>query len=150
VIKVIFAPTNSEMGTSITTKFQSRKWPNWSKSVKNYISGLQCMQMITLDYVIRQPLDPNNPFLMCYPGQQAKYNARLTGSLVNQDNKWVFQTLKSLTLGTPAWEFIKHPDKAQDGHTCWDRLRLHYEGYAHHETISQQAHNLANNIKYTG
>jgi hypothetical protein len=146
-IEVISVPTDSETATLMLTKFQSGKWPNWSKSVKNYLSGLQSIQMITIDYSIRQLLDPNNPFLMCDPGQQVKYNARLTGLLFNQDNKRVFRILKDLTLGTLAWEFIKHLDNAQDGHACWNTLK-HYKGHVHHETILQLAHNPANNIKY--
>jgi hypothetical protein len=65
--------------------------------------------MITLNYIIRQLLDPNNPFLMCDPGQEAKYNARLAGSLFNQDNKQVFQILKDLTLGIPSMGIHQTP-----------------------------------------
>jgi hypothetical protein len=55
-------------------------------------------------------------------------SAPLEGQASQSYTQHVFYNLKSLTVGTDAWEWIKMYDQQQNGHLAFKALREHYDG----------------------
>jgi hypothetical protein len=112
--------------TAIPAKFSNpANWTTWNIELENYLAGIMGKAGIPIDYVIRRDEEPREDS----PYMRAKYNANLYGPTFNDDNRTVFRIIKSLTLNTPAWEFLKeYDDSQQNGRLYMQILRRHYEG----------------------
>jgi hypothetical protein len=106
-------------------KFEGDKWIDWQENFENYLRQRLGYSGAPLAYVIRRD-NPAAP-----PATDAMirmYNASLQGTNFNKDNQEVYYALKELTLGTPAWQFIKDLNELEDGRRMMHQLRQHYEG----------------------
>jgi hypothetical protein len=60
--------------------------------------------------------------------KQEIYAAPLNGVTYRRDNNTVWGILRSCTMATPAWEWIKQLEGKSDAREGMQRLRLHYDG----------------------
>jgi hypothetical protein len=112
--------------TPLPPKFETTDWVAWEIVFINYLSGIYGVTNVPLNYVIRKPQPEGHVFLTST--EKLVSSAPLTGYAYQSDTQNVYRILKSLTVGTDAWEWIKRYDANKDGHLAFDALRQHYDG----------------------
>jgi hypothetical protein len=109
-------------------KFTTDKWIQWEKEFTNYLSAKRGTRGVPLSYIIRPELAPNEIISKDDVTKQEIYAAPLEGAPYRRDNRTVWGLLRSFTIATPAWEWIKQRDTRGDGHQGMQLLRSHYDG----------------------
>ena len=105
-------------------------WYTWSEKFDNYLSSIRGVDDVPLSYVTRRPkpagwdpvTDANSP------EETLIYQVALNGSAFEQDNKTVFTKILEVTLGEPAYEWIRSFEQTKDGRGAMEVLRQHCEG----------------------
>lgn len=101
-------------------------WIQWELAFTNYLRSKPSKQRVPLAYVVRRDTMPNNPDDIT----RRMYMVRLNGPLYDIDNARVYQLLKSFTLKTEGWEWMKNYDTTENGRGAMLALRAHYDGSA--------------------
>jgi hypothetical protein len=81
-----------------------------------------------LAYIISPDLKPNETIAADDITRQEIYAAPLDGATYKRDNNTVWGILRSCTMATLAWEWIKQLEGKSDAREGMKRLRLHYVG----------------------
>jgi hypothetical protein len=109
-------------------KFTPERWIQWEIELTNYLSTKKGIRGIPLAYIIRPDLKPNEIIAADDITRQEIYAAPLEGVTYKRDNNTVWGILRSCTMATPAWEWIKQLEGKSDAREGMKRLRLHYDG----------------------
>ena len=72
------------------------------------------------------------------------------GRVYKEDNKRVWNVIKSLLMESPAYDHIISFDKAADGRKAWKTLRAFYEGEDFKQRLQDDAFTILNNSIYKG
>jgi hypothetical protein len=109
-------------------KFTPERWIQWEIEFSNYLSTKKGLRGIPLAYVIRPDLKAGETIAGDDITKQEIYAAPLNGVTYKRDNNTVWSILRSCTMATPAWEWIKQLEGKSDAREGMQRLRLHYDG----------------------
>lgn len=127
------------------------KWYTWQNKFSNYLSTIRGVGDTPLSYIIR-PDKPQgwNPMTDAANDEEKLiYQVSLTGPVFNVDNKTVHAKLLEVTMGEPAYEWIKSFEKTQDGRGAYSVLRTHCEGTDFTELRVNEADRIMKTITYT-
>jgi hypothetical protein len=104
-----FEVTQAESSkTPLPPKFETANWIVWEIVFTNYLSGMYGVTNVPLNYVIRKPQPEGHVYLT--DTEKLINSAPLEGYAFQSDTQNVYRILKSLTVGTDAWEWIKSYD----------------------------------------
>jgi hypothetical protein len=109
-------------------KFTTEGWIRWEIELTNYLSTKKGIRGIPLSYVIRPDLEPDEAIAVDDITKQELYAAPLEGATFRRDNNAVWGILRTHTIGTPAWEWIRQLDGKGNGRLGMQQLRAHYDG----------------------
>jgi hypothetical protein len=112
--------------TTAPAKFVATDWVSWEIVFANYLAGLYGVSGVPLSYVIRKNVPGGHAIIT--ESERLVSAAPLTGRVFQSDTQKVYRILKSVTVGTDAWEWIKVYDSNQDGRLAFKALREHYDG----------------------
>jgi hypothetical protein len=130
-------------------KFTPEKWIQWEIELTNYLSTKKGIRGIPLAYIIRPDLKPNEIIAPDDITRQEIYAAPLEGVTYNKrDNNTVWGILRSCTMATPAWEWIKQLEGKSDAREGMLRLRQHYDGPDKRKARISDAENDINKAHY--
>jgi hypothetical protein len=130
-------------------KFTTDKWIQWEIEFTNYLSAKKGPR-VPLSYVIRPDLAPNEIIAIDDVTKQEIYSAPLEGVPYRRDNSTVWGLLRSFTIATPAWEWIKQLDTRGDGRQGMQLLRSHYDRLDKRKARITQAEQDIANAHYKG
>jgi hypothetical protein len=131
-------------------KFTTEKWIQWEIECTNYLSAKKGTRGVPLSYVIRHDLAPNEIITIDDVTKQEIYTTPLEGAPYRRDNSTVWSLLRSFTIATPAWEWIKQLDARGDGRLGMQMLRSHYDGPDKRKARITQAEQDIANAHYKG
>jgi hypothetical protein len=106
--------------TTAPAKFVATDWVSWEIVFVNYLAGIYGVSGVPLSYVIRKDLPGRHAIIT--ESERLVNAAPLTGRIFQSDMQKVYHILKSVTVGTDAWEWIKVYDSNQDGHLAFKAL----------------------------
>jgi hypothetical protein len=122
-----FEVTQAESSkTPLPPKFETANWIVWEIVFTNYLSGMYGVTNVPLNYVIRKPQPEGHVYLT--DTEKLINSAPLEGYAFQSDTQNVYRILKSLTVGTDAWEWLKSYDVNKNGRLAFEALREHYDG----------------------
>ncbi len=126
------------------------KWKPFKEGAIAYFSSVKGAHNIPLAYIIwdREIPDPNAVY-------QTEYHrlisiTPLAGIEYEDDNGHVFDFLKSWTLNSPAWTWMRAFNHTRNGRASWQVLVNHFEGDAQKDRVKDQAYAAIAVAKYYG
>jgi hypothetical protein len=114
-------------------------WKIFAEAMETYLAQLTGSSCITLSYVIRCTVRPEEGTI--FETEQARMItlAPLNGASFQRDNAKVYGIIKQLVLEGPGCTYILRFDTAADGRSTWQALRDHFKGDGFHNRSVEDA-----------
>jgi hypothetical protein len=146
---------NKPVPPALPDKFTSfgTKWRIFSEGFQGHCSVLRGCMNIPLSYVLREhgEVDPELLEADFDSSDERLMNlVVLSGDEYRQDNIRVWDLLRPLVYGTPAWDYVKSYDAPKNGRTAFQVLQKRGEGEAAQDARRTEAEAKIANAQYTG
>jgi hypothetical protein len=102
-------------------------WDNWQIGFVNNLCAIMGAAKVPIDYIVRPKWDDTDK-LFLDDNEMRRFQMPLEGKNFKQDNKLVFQILKSACIKSNAWTWIQSFDCTANGRKGWLALVAHYDG----------------------
>jgi hypothetical protein len=150
---------NKPAAPALPEKFTSfgPKWRDFCDGLKTYCTAVRGCRNVPLVYLMRD-VEPNAAAVAnalvadMYDSTDQRLIAlvKCEGAGYAQDNKRLWEILCPLIKGTPAWEYVKTCEQAQDGRLAYRTLKLRGEGEAAVDARRTKAEAVIAKAQYTG
>jgi hypothetical protein len=129
---------------------QNTKWRDFRES---FLTFMQCTKGrcdFPLSYILREDEQP--PADAEFDSQEAFEEAIVPfgGNYFDEDNRIVFDALKSRLINGPAWTWIQDFENKRDGRGAWKALQAHYEGVSGQIRMKTAAYAAIKRAEYKG
>jgi hypothetical protein len=142
--------TADTVDADLPEKFTTERWIQWEIEMMNYLSTKKGIRGVPLSYVVRPDLPDDDIISPDDVTRQEMYAAPLDGAAFRRDNNTVWGIIRSCTIGTPAWDWIKQLDRTGDGRLGMKKLRDHYDGPDKKKARINAAETTIENLHYKG
>jgi hypothetical protein len=137
-------------------KFDPKKpMARFIETLDAHFRGLRGETKIPLSYVIRNDEaimpegdDPDTNYTS--PEDEMTARAPLFGNDYVNDNKKVFDVLRTILVDTDPFVWIKDHQRRRNGRGAWMSLKAHYLGASRADTVANTAENQMDNTFYEG
>jgi hypothetical protein len=138
---IVKAPAEFKAGT---------KWKSFKEGTIAYLNSIKGTHNIPLAYVIHEDKAP--PLNKVHQSEHHRLISitPLLGIEFEEDNRKVFDLLKSWTLNGPAWTWMRAYNATRNGRQAWIALIAHFEADAQRDRVKDQAYAAIASARYFG
>jgi hypothetical protein len=126
------------------------KWKSFKEGAIAYLNGVNCNHNIPLAYVIRETAVPQAGQIYQSEHHRIIAITPLMGAAYEEDNRKVFDLLKSWTINGLAWTWMRAHNATRNGRLAWLALVDHFEGDAQRDHVKDAAYASIAAARYYG